>query len=132
MQSRPILDRQEHVLHRKSDVKDVLHGVPQGSILDTLFYIIYSNDFSRASSLLFTIMFADDTRVFIEGQSYENVYKVLNEELKKCDNWIKANKLTLNVKKTHFMNFHMSRMKPVSAQISLRNENIKQTNSIQF
>ena len=60
-------------------------------------------------------MFADDTSVFIEGQSYENVYKVLNEELKKCDNWIKDNNLTLNVKKTHFMIFHRSRMKLVSA-----------------
>ena len=78
-------------------------------------------------------MFADDTSVFIEGQSYENAYKVLNEEdFKKCDNWIKANKLTLNVKKTHFVIFHRSRIKPVSAQISLRNENIKQTNSSKF
>ena len=79
-------------------------------------------------------MFADDTSVFIEGQSYENVhvYKVLNKDRKKCDNWIKANKLTLNVKKTHFMIFHRSRMKPVSAQISIRNENIKQTHSINF
>ena len=42
------------------------------------------------------------------------------------------NKLTLIVKKTHFMIFHRSRMKPVSAQISLRNENTKQTNSIKF
>ena len=63
----------------KLDVKDVLHRVPLGSILDPLFYIIYVNDFSRASSLLFTIMFADDTSVFIEGQSYENVYIILNK-----------------------------------------------------
>ena len=66
------------------------------------FYIIYANDFSRASSLLFTIMFANGTSVFIENQSYVNVYKVLNEELKKWDNWIKANKLTLNVNKNSF------------------------------
>ena len=77
-------------------------------------------------------MFAGDTSVFIEGQSYENVYKILNEELKKCDNWIKANKLTLNVKKTHFMIFHRSRIKTVSVQISIRNENIKQINPIKF
>ena len=77
-------------------------------------------------------MFADDTSVFIEGQSYENVYNILNEELKKCDDCFKANKLTLNVKKTHFIIFHRSRMKTVSVQISIRNEDIKQTNSINF
>ena len=75
----------------KSDVKDVLHGVPQGSILGPLFY--NANDFSRASELLFTIMFADDTSVFIEGQLCGNVCQLLNEELEKYDIWIKANKL---------------------------------------
>ena len=77
-------------------------------------------------------MFADDTSVFIESQSYEYIYIILNEELTKYDNWLKSNKLTLNVKKTHFMIFHRSRMNPVSAQISIRNEIIKQTNSIKF
>ena len=123
-------NRKQFVQHSdgKLDVKDV----PQGSILGPLFYIIYANDFSRASSLLITIMFADDTSVFIEGQSYENVYTVLNEELKKCVNWIKANKLTLNVKKTHFKILHRSIMKPVSAQISLRNENINKPILLNF
>ena len=50
-----------------------------------------------ASKLLFTIMFADDTGVFIEGQSCGTVCQLLNEELEKCDIWIKANKLTLNL-----------------------------------
>ena len=116
----------------KSDVKCVLHGVPQGSILGPLFYIIYANDFSRASELLFTIMFADDTSVFIEGQSYGNLCELLNEELEKCDIWIKANKLTLNLKKTHFMIFHRSRIKCEGVQITIRNENIKETNSIKL
>ena len=78
-------------------------------------------------------MFADDTSVFIEGQSYENVCELLNEELEKCDIWIKANKLTLNLKKkTHFMIFHRSRIKCEGVQITIRNENIKETNSIIF
>ena len=50
-------------------------------------------------------MFADDTSVFIEGQSYGNVCQLLNEELEKCDNWIRANKLTLNLKKKTFHDF---------------------------
>ena len=91
----------------KSDVKGVLHGVPQVSILGPLFYIIYANDFSRVSELIFTIMFADDTSVFIEVQSYGNVCQLLNEELEKCDIWIKANKLTLNLKKKHISSFYI-------------------------
>ena len=128
-------DRKQYVQYSdgKSDVRGVLHEVPQGSILGPLFYIVYANDFSRASELLFTIMFADDTSVFIEGQSYGNVCQLLNEELEKCDNWIKANKLTLNLeKKTHFMIFHRSRIKCEGVQMALRNENIKETNSIIF
>ena len=96
-------DRKQYVQYSdgQSDVKVVQHGVPQGSILGPLFYIIYANDFSRASELLFTIMFADDSSVFIEGQSYGNVCQLFNEKLEKCDIWIIANKLTLNLKKEH-------------------------------
>ena len=79
-------------------------------------------------------MFADDTSVFIEDQSCGNVCQLLNEELEKCDIWIKANKLTLNLKKTHFMIFNRSRIKSEGVQIrnEIRNENIKETNSIKF
>ena len=96
-----LFDRKQYVQYSdgKSDVKGVLYEVPQGSILGPLFYIIYANDFSRASELLFKVMFADDTSVFIEGQPYGNVRQRLNEELEKCVIWIKANKLTLNLKK---------------------------------
>ena len=55
------------------------------------------------------------------------------KRLRKCLYIINSTvNLAVNVKKTHFMIFQRSRMKPVSAQISLRNENIKQTNSIKF
>ena len=127
-------DRKQYVQFSdgKSDVKDVLHGVLQGSILGPLFYIIYANDFSRASELLFTILFADDTSVFIEVQSCRNVCQLLNKELEKCDICIKANKPTLNLKKTHLMIFHRSRIKSEGLQITIRNKNIKETNSIKF
>ena len=69
------------------------------------------NDFSRASDLLFSILFADDTNVLIEGQNYNNIICTLNTELQKLDGWLQANKLTLNTAKTHYMVFHRAIIK---------------------
>ena len=57
------------------------------------------NDLSRASELLFSILFADDTTVIIEGQNYNNLILTLNAELKNLVLWLQANKLTLNTAK---------------------------------
>ena len=65
--------------------KHITHGVPQGSILEPLLFIIYKNDFSRSSDLLFSILFADDTSVFIEGTNYDKIIDILNKELKRID-----------------------------------------------
>ena len=65
----------------RSDTKIITHGVPQGSILGPLLFIIYMNDFSRSSDLLFSILFADDTSVFIEGTNFTNISQILNTEL---------------------------------------------------
>ena len=76
-----------------------------------LLFILYINDFSRASDLFFSIIFADDTSVFIEGTHLEQMIHIINEELQKIDTWLKANKLTINLKKTHYMIFHRARIK---------------------
>ena len=86
--------------------KSKLHMEYQGSILGPLLFILYINDFSKVSNLLFSILFADDTSVFIEGTAYSSVIKDMNTELVKVDEWLKSNKLTVNIKQTHYIMFH--------------------------
>ena len=80
----------------RSSIRNITHGVPQGSMLGPLLFILNVNDFSRSSDLLFSIFFADDTSVFIEGHSYAEVIEILNRELLKVSDWLMANKLTIN------------------------------------
>ena len=65
----------------KSSIRNITHGVPQWSILGPLLFILNVNDFARSSYLLFSILFADDTSVFIEGYSYAEVIEIINNEL---------------------------------------------------
>ena len=108
-----------------SDIGNITHGVPQWSILGPLLFILYMNDFSRASNLLFSILYADDTNIFIEGTEYHKVISTLNTELLKVSNWLNSNKLTINLKKTHYMVFRRSRIKTNSSNLVILKKNIR-------
>ena len=81
------------------------------TILGPLLLIFYMNDISRSSDILFSILFADDTSVFIEGTHFDYICEVLSNELEKVNIWSNANKLTINVKQTHYMMFHRAKIK---------------------
>ena len=105
------LSNRTQFVYYNSTISEV-KGIPQGSIIGPILFIIYLNYFSRASDILFSILFADDTTVLIEGHSYNNIITILNNELYKIDTWLETNKLTININKTHYMVFHRARLKP--------------------
>ena len=106
-------NRKQYVCY--SDISSVTlpitHGVPQGSILGPLLFILYINDLAGVSEKLFTILFADDTTILIEGTQVNLMITSLHSELAKLTDWLKANKLSINVSKTHYMVFQRSRRK---------------------
>ena len=78
-------------------------GIPQGSILGPLLFILYVNEFCNVSPSSTFIQFADDTNIFTTGSSLENIFNKLNRELLVVDEWIRANNLVLNVSKSTYM-----------------------------
>ena len=88
-----------------SDMQSITCGVPQGSILGPILFVIYINDFPCSSSILQFLMFADDTNIFLKHRDIDRSKELMNTELMKVHNWFLANKLVLNVSKTNFMTF---------------------------
>ncbi len=88
-----------------SEFQVVRHGVPQGSILGPLLFLIYINDIVTTSPKIDFLLFADDTSIFLADKSLKSLESTLNEELSSVSNWLKANKLSLNIKKSNILVF---------------------------
>ena len=84
---------------------NVTCGVPQGSVLGPILFLIYINDLPLSSSKLTFYLFADDTNISYESESLDQLESVINRELKKVKLWLEVNKLSLNINKTNFIIF---------------------------
>ncbi len=100
-------NRQQYVEFNStcSSLSKIKCGVPQGSILGPLFFLIYINDIANSSSIAEMILFADDTNVFFSDSDLSRLITVINSEMKNLSEWFFANKLSLNIKKSNYIIF---------------------------
>ena len=88
-----------------STTKTILTGVPQGSVLGPLLFLVYINDLHNCMKHSKVFHFADDTSVLRNNKSLKDLAKQINSDLKNLSQWLKANKLSLNVNKTELVVF---------------------------
>ena len=129
-----LTDRKQYVHYRNknSSSERIECGVPQGSVLGPLLFMIYTNDLPDSLSGAKSILFADDTTIYISSNNISNLYRDMNIELDNITDWFRANKLSLNVTKTNYMIFTNTNTEQRHMELTMTNKTITPTKCVKF
>jgi hypothetical protein len=118
-----------------SDVDSIQCGVPQGSILGPLLYLLYANDISKCTDNVDLVLFADDTNLLFHDKDINNL-KEKSRCLNSVYDWLSANRLSLNIQKTQYIIFHTQQRQSKSdldnISIEINGISLKRTQSTKF
>ena len=121
------------VIGHDSDSLPLTCGVPQGSVLGPLLFLLYVNDLPNTSILLTFPLFVDDTNIYYSCKNLDDLESKLNHELKVVAEWLKSNSLTLNILKTNVNFFHSKKLKPSKLfNLKIDGVNIKQLFTVKY
>ena len=116
----------------KSTKNAIACGVTQRSILGPLLFLMYMNDLSSVSKSCFSVLFADDTNIFMKGKDLQELCNRLNGELGDIQDWLSCNKLSLNVVKTHYIIFTPRNKIVDNIDIKINNTSIERVYTTAF
>ena len=117
----------------QSELELIKCGVPQGSVLGPLLFLIYINDIVESSKLFNFTLFADDTSLYYSCKNTTNLENIINCELAKISDWLSANRLSLNVGKSkllYFTNKNRNTLKDI--EIKINGETLKEVDSAKY
>ena len=117
----------------KSTLADVKCGVPQGSILGPFLFLIYINDLHIAIKYSKVHHFADDIDLLNFNHCVKSINKQVSYDLKNLSNWLKANKISLNIGKTELVLFTSSKKQlDCDLKIKLNGKRLYETDSVRY
>ena len=128
-----LTDRKQKVVINgfESSSKSLLHGVPQGSVLGPILFLIYINDLHHCIKYCTTYHFADDTNLLNVCKDYKTLQKQVNYDLFNLHKWLIANKISLNEGKTELIYFRKSGPAPL-LKIKLHGKTLTPSNSVKY